>query len=95
VGVVASFRRQDQGVWKIIKAVDPEDKSIMSLELNGASLTMIPDKKAKSWDPVEAVDSFSGSPVQRAPATSITVTDEPGTASDPGDNYDDAEYPVY
>lgn len=98
IGVAASFRRQEQGDWKAIKAIDPEDKSIMALELNGASLIVIPDKKAKKWDPVEAVESFEGGPVQRVPPTSITSPAEPSISEselDPGDNYDNAEYSVF
>ncbi|UQZ90372.1 type VI secretion system lipoprotein TssJ [Deltaproteobacteria bacterium Smac51] len=93
VGVVASFRRQDLGPWKIIKPIDPEKKTIMALELNGASLIMLPDKEAKKWDPVEAVDGYRENSIQRVPVSSTTTINQ--ADYDPNDNYDDTDNAVY
>ncbi len=93
VGVAAGFRRQDQGAWKIVRAVDPEAETVMALELNGAGLVLLTDKEAKKWDPVEAVDSFRENPVQKAPALSTGPVES--DLADPGDNYDDADYAVF
>jgi type VI secretion system protein VasD len=76
VGVVAGFRQQDQGPWKVIKAIDPEEKSIMALELSGARLLLMSDKQAKRWDPVDAVDAFRETSVQRDPPSSVTMTNQ-------------------
>ena len=58
VGVMASFRQLGHGPWKIIKAINPEKKSKIALELNSASLILIDEDKTKKWDPVEALDNY-------------------------------------
>lgn len=67
LGVVAGFRQMERAQWRIIKAIDPEEKNIVALELNDTSILIIPDKQAKDWDPEEAVKGFQQQMTRPAP----------------------------
>jgi type VI secretion system VasD/TssJ family lipoprotein len=58
VGVVAGFRQMDRALWRVIKAVDPEEETWLAIELNDASILVLPESDAEDWDPEDAVRQF-------------------------------------
>lgn len=58
IGVVAGFRQMDRAFWRVIKPVDPEEENWLAIELNDATIIVIPDKDAEDWDPEKAVRQF-------------------------------------
>ena len=58
VGVVAGFRQMDRALWRVIKPVDSKKATWVAMELNDASILVLPDKEAKDWDPEKAVRQF-------------------------------------
>jgi type VI secretion system protein VasD len=58
VGIVAGFRQMDRALWRVIKAVDPEEETWLAMELNDASILVLPESEAEDWDPEEAVRQF-------------------------------------
>jgi type VI secretion system protein VasD len=58
LGIVAGFRQMERAQWRVIKRIDPKDDTVIALEFNDTSILMIPDDKAKKWDPEKAVKQF-------------------------------------
>lgn len=58
VGIVAGFRQLDRALWRIIKPVDPEKTTWLAIELNDASILVMPEDSAESWDAEKAVRHF-------------------------------------
>jgi type VI secretion system VasD/TssJ family lipoprotein len=75
VGVMASFRQSAaKGPWKVIVPINPEGQSKIGLELNSASLVLIPPDKVKKWDPAETVANYRETSRTLAPSANAPVT---------------------
>jgi hypothetical protein len=74
VGFVAGFRHMERAQWRAIRRIDPEMRNIIAVELNDASVLLIPEHEAKSWKPEEAIRSYQPNPVTIVPQN---ITQEP------------------
>jgi type VI secretion system protein VasD len=61
MGIMAGFRQMERGQWKVVSSVNPETKNAVSIEVNDATLILIPREKASDWDPEQAVRNFQQS----------------------------------
>ncbi|MCL1985688.1 MAG: type VI secretion system lipoprotein TssJ [Betaproteobacteria bacterium] len=55
VGLVAGFRHMERAQWRAIQSINPESGNTVAMELNDASILLIPEKEASSWQPEEAI----------------------------------------
>ncbi len=69
VGIVAGFRQLERAQWRTLRSIEAEGKTVLAIELNDASILVIPDNKASSWEPEKAVQSFQQSMAR--PQTSV------------------------
>ena len=80
VGIVAGFRQMDRALWRVLKPVDPEKGNLIAIELNDATILVIPDKEAEDWDPEEAVRQFQQRLVKpQQPTTTGVAHAQPGS----------------
>lgn len=69
VGLIGGFRQMERSHWREVRPVDSESGNLICVELNDASILLIPDDRKKSWDPEEAVRRFQQQlPRQNSPA---------------------------
>lgn len=55
LGIVAGFRQMNRARWRSLRPINADDENIIALELSDASILVLPDAKAKDWNPEEAV----------------------------------------
>ncbi len=55
LGIVAGFRQMDRARWRSLRPIDADGKNLIGLELNDASILVIPTSKLKDWNPEESV----------------------------------------
>lgn len=58
IGMLAGFRQMDRATWRMLKPIEPEEKSLIALELNDTTILILPDKQAEDWDPEVAVKEY-------------------------------------
>lgn len=85
VGIVAGFRQMDRALWRVIKPVDAEEKNWMAIELNDATILVVPDKEAKDWDPEQAVRQYQQQLIKPNPPVAAETAPYPAVA--PGSPY--------
>lgn len=77
LGVVAGFRQMDRARWRTLRPIDAEGKNLIALELNDASIIVIPESRAKDWDPEEALKQHEPEPEPELPAARTAVRTNP------------------
>lgn len=77
LGIVAGFRQMDRARWRTLRPIDAEGKNLIALELNDASIIVIPESRAKDWDPEEALKQHEPEPEPELPAARTAVRTEP------------------
>lgn len=82
VGIVAGFRQMDRALWRVIKPVDPEKGNWVAIELNDATILVIPDRDAENWDPEEAIRQYQQQLVKPQPPVVAEASSLP--AATPG-----------
>ena len=64
VGLVAGFRQMERAQWRVIRAISPQDTTKIGIELNDASMILVPDHLLKNWDAEETVKQYQQSMVR-------------------------------
>ena len=82
IGLVAGFRHMERAQWRGIRHIDPELRNIVAIELNDASMLLIPESEAKSWKPEDAIRSYQESLVTTIPQTAPQTPVEQPIAGD-------------
>lgn len=55
IGIVAGFRQLDRARWRTLRPIYADGKNSIALELSDTSIIVVPEDKAKKWNPEEAV----------------------------------------
>lgn len=67
VGLVDGFRHMERAQWRATRLINPESANLLAVELNDASILLIPEHEAKSWQPEEAIRTYEHSLVTTVP----------------------------
>jgi type VI secretion system VasD/TssJ family lipoprotein len=82
MGLVAGFRHMERAQWRATRRIDPEARNIIAVELNDATILLIPENEAKSWKPEEAIRTYQQSRVTTVPQTGQQAPlEQPSSAS--------------
>ena len=81
VGIVAGFRQMDRALWRVIKPVDPEEENWVAIELNDATILVVPDKEAEDWDPEKAVRQYQQQLLKPQQPVTTESAQHPGLAT--------------
>lgn len=70
IGLVGGFRQMDRSVWRVVKSINAEEKELIGIELNDASILVVPSDKLSDWTPEEAVKRYQQQ-LMPAPAQNV------------------------
>ncbi len=92
LGIVAGFRQMDRARWRSLRPINADGENIIALELSDASILVLPEAKAKDWNPEEAVRR-QPPPEEPEPPAARTKTAPPSPEEQNLTAYDREETP--